>query len=82
MIKIGSYIRTNKEYDTKMYEPLYHEKILKGKVLDIDKNNVVTYEIIQSSCDFSKKFNYHMNRWKVGNINTIGLGWLEEYEEV
>lgn len=73
MIEIGSYIKTNNEYDTKMYEPLYHEKILKGKVLDIDKNNVVTYEVIQSSCDFSEKFNQHMNKWKVGNINTIGL---------
>lgn len=58
------------------------KKILKGKVLSINKDNVVTYEIIQSSCDFSKKFNFHMNRWKTGNIEKIGLGWLEEYEEV
>lgn len=79
MIKIGSYIKTNKEYEDKMYEPLYFEKILKGKVLGIDKDNVVTYEIIESSCDFSKRFNFHMDRWRKGIIDKIGLGWLEEY---
>lgn len=79
MIKIGSYIKTNKKYNEKMYEPLYHEKILKGKVLSIDKDNVVKYELIESSCDFSKKFNHHMNSWREGNIKTIGLNWLEEY---
>ncbi len=79
MIKIGSYIKTNKEYEDKMYEPLYFEKILKGKVLGVDKDNVVTYEIIESSCDFSKRFNFHMDRWRKGIIDKIGLGWLEEY---
>ncbi|MGL6184843.1 MAG: hypothetical protein ACRC1T_05630 [Clostridium chrysemydis] len=79
MIKIGSYIKTNKEYEEKLYEPLYFEKILKGKVLEIDKDNVVTYELIESSCDFSKRFNFHMNRYKKGRTDKIGLCWLEEY---
>lgn len=79
MIKLGSYIKTNKEYENKMYEPLYSEKILKGKVLDIDKDDVVTYELIESSCDFSKTFNFHMESWRKGEIKKIGLGWLEEY---
>lgn len=33
MIKVGSYIKTNKEYDERMYEPLYFEKNLKRKGL-------------------------------------------------
>lgn len=79
MIGIGSYIKTTKEYDEKMYEPLYFEKILKGRVLEIDKDNVVTYELLETSCDFSQRFNYHMRRYKKGTINKIGLSWLEEY---
>ncbi|MGL4573092.1 MAG: hypothetical protein ACRCVJ_18775 [Clostridium sp.] len=79
MIGTGSYIKTTKEYDEKMYEPLYFEKILKGRVLEIDKDNVVTYEVLETSCDFSQRFNYHMRRYKKGNIDKIGLGWLEEY---
>lgn len=77
MIKVGDHIKTNKEYKSKMYEPLYNELILDGIVLDIDEYDVVTYKLINSTCDFNKKFNYHMNKWKVGSINKIGLGWLE-----
>ena len=80
-IKIGSHIRTRKEYESKMYEPLYHEKILDGIVLDIDKDNIVTYKIIESSCDFSQRFNYHMDKWKSGSIKNTGLGWLELKED-
>jgi len=76
-IKVGDHIKTSEEFYKKMYEPLYHEKILDGKVLNIDKNNVVTYELIKSSCDFSKPFNYHMNTWKEGSVHEIGLGWIE-----
>ncbi|MCD3329322.1 hypothetical protein [Clostridium botulinum] len=78
MITIGSHIRTNKEYEKKMYEPLYREKILEGLVLAIDKNGVVTYKLLKSSCDFSKRFTYHMNTWKAESIHRIGLTWLEE----
>jgi hypothetical protein len=78
MIQIGSHVKTTEEYKNKMYEPLYHEKILDGEVLDINKDNVVTIKLIETSCDFSKRFNYHMNTWKVGNMIEIGLGWLEE----
>lgn len=78
MIKVGNHIKTTKEYEQKMYEPLYHEMILDGIVLSIDKSNVVTYELIESSCDFNKRFNYHMNSWKKGTIKTIGMGWLEK----
>ena len=78
MIKIGTHIKTTEEYEEKLYEPLYFEKILDGEVLHIDKDNVVTYKLLESSCNFNKKFNYHMNTWKVGSIKTIGLGWLEE----
>ena len=77
MIKVGDHIKTNKEYKSKMYEPLYNELILDGIVLDIDEYDVVTYKLINSTCDFNKKFNYHMNKWEVGSINEIGLGWLE-----
>lgn len=76
-IKVGEHIKTSSKYNEKMYEPLYHEKILDGIVLSIDENNVVTYELIESSCDFSKKFNYHMERWYKGTVHQIGLGWLE-----
>lgn len=80
-IKVGSHIRTNKEYENKIYESLYHEKILDAVVLDIDENDIVTYKLMESSCDFTKRFNYHMNSWKVGTIKTIGLGWLELKED-
>lgn len=76
-ISIGSHIKTTKEYRKKMYEPLYHEEILDGIVLNIDSSNVVTYKLIKSSCNFNEKFNYHMEKWKEGTIHHIGLTWLE-----
>lgn len=80
MIKIGDHIKTTKEYEEKMYEPLYFEKILDGEVLNVNKDNVVTVKLIETSCNFNKKFDYHMNTWKVGSIHEIGLGWLEKKE--
>lgn len=76
-ITIGSHVRTNKEYDNKMYDPLYREKILDALALDIDKDNVDTCKLIKSSYDFSKRFNYHMNSWEIGSIHRVGLSWLE-----
>lgn len=80
-IEIGSHIQTTEEYKKKMYEPLYHEEILDGIVLNIDNSNVVTYKLIKSTCNFNAKFNYHMESWKEGNIKTIGLGWLKLKEQ-
>lgn len=76
-ITIGSHIQTTEEYKEKMYEPLYHEEILDGVVLSIDSSDVVTYRLLKSTCNFNKRFNYHMNNWKEGTIKTIGLGWLK-----
>lgn len=76
-IAVGSHIKTTKEYKEKMYEPLYFEEILDGIVINIDKDNVVTYELIDSTCNFKARFNHHMNSWRVGNVKHIGLGWLE-----
>lgn len=80
MIKIGDHVKTTKEYEEKMYEPLYFEKILDGEVLNINKDNVVTIKLIVTSCDFNKRFNFHMNTWKTGLTHTIGYGWLEKKE--
>lgn len=80
-IKVGDHIKTTKEYAEKLYEPLYHEAILDGVVLSIDENDVVTYELIESTCNFNKRFNYHMNSWQKGTIRHIGLGWLELNDE-
>lgn len=78
MIKVGDHIKTNYKYNEKMYEELYHEKILDGIVLSIDENNIVTYKLIKSSCNFNKRFNYLMYNWEEGSIKTIGLGWLDK----
>ena len=77
IITIGSHIQTTEEYKKKMYNPLYSEEILDGIVLNIDNSNVVTYKLLKSSCNFNKKFNYHMESWKEGSIKEIGLGWLK-----
>lgn len=77
-IKINDHVKTTKEFNTSLYEPLYNEKILDAIVLDINDYEVVTLKIIKSSCDFSQKFNFHMDKWKTGFIHNIGAYWLEK----
>ena len=80
-ITTGSHIQTTEEYREKMYEPLYHEEVLDGVVLNIDDSNVITYKLLKSTCDFNAKFNYHMKSWEEGNIKTIVLGWIKLKED-
>lgn len=60
-----------------MYEPLHFEEILDGEIISIDKNDVVTFKLIKSTCNFNQRFNYHIESWRAGTIHTIGKGWLE-----
>ena len=76
-ITMGSLVKTNNKYRDKMYEPLYHEEILEAVVLNIGKDNIATLKLLKTSCDFSKRFNYHMEKWYEGRIHQIGLSWLE-----
>lgn len=76
-ITTGSLVKTNNKYRDKMYEPLYHEEILEAVVLNIDKDSVVTCKLLKTSCNFNKRFNYHMEKWREGKIHQIGLSWLE-----
>ena len=77
-IRIGDHVKTNSMYKFRLYEPLYHEEIFDAIVLDIDKSNVVTLELVETSCNFYRKFDYHMNKWKCGCVTKIGMGWLEK----
>lgn len=77
-IRIGDHVKTNSMYKFRLYEPLFHEEIFDAIVLDIDENEVATLKLIKTSCNFNIKFDYHMNKWKRGCINKIGIGWLEK----
>lgn len=76
-IKVGDHIKTNKEFNEKMYEPLYCEKILDGEVLSIDKDGLITYKLLESTCDFKGRFNYHMFKWQKESIHNISSRWVE-----
>lgn len=76
-ITIGNHVKTNQKFRNKMYEPLYAEEILEAIVLGIDKDEVVTCKLLKTSCNFNKRFNYHMEKWHEGEIHQIGLSWLE-----
>lgn len=76
-IKVGDIIKTTEEYKNTLYEPLYHEEILKGVVTEID-DTIATVRIIESTCDFSKRFNFHMKKWEEGIAHQISVYWLEK----